>query len=479
NNMACLWICALLLHFCNGLSEVPVGHLKPLGFQRPPSVIIDEFTVDNAPSPVDFYRNYVSQGKAAIFRGAILQSKAFKTWSDEYIRETFGELEARIEGKKEKGGGIPAGETYMGRDTFRHFVDTYHNSSSYMVSELPEQMYKDVGVIPSVGACGLMAKRFVEIDIWWNGGGGKSIIHKDAFNQINCLYRGTKQWKIFEYKYEKWIYQQKEREEGVGGFSKVNVDSVDLIRYKDFAKIPWSNITIFEGDCLYLPKSDYHQVFSEGTNNLAVSILFSRLDDLAEFDASDCTDDTDYKALKPLSEFDVMWKWSGKGYMSMGRGDVENYREELIEVVEQMEHFTASDLEQMHGLDMTDQRSKEKFPDIERRNMTKVFTVFDKNSDGILTSDEVRAATWEDFRLYGLHSEEYEPSNSYIFEYSLIPYEMVHGLLKRALKIGPILTRKHWVKIYVKYTQGTPYYANNVFNGLVGDGDQVVVKDIT
>ena len=39
-------------------------------------------------------------------------------------------------------------------------------------------MYHEVGVIPSLGACGEMAKRFVEIDIWWSGGGSQSIIHK-------------------------------------------------------------------------------------------------------------------------------------------------------------------------------------------------------------------------------------------------------------------------------------------------------------
>ena len=74
----------------------------------------------------------------------------------------------------------PIGEKYMGRDTIKHFVENYHSQDSftYVVSELPKQMYTDVGVLPSLGACGEMTKSFVEIDLWWSGGGSKSVIHK-------------------------------------------------------------------------------------------------------------------------------------------------------------------------------------------------------------------------------------------------------------------------------------------------------------
>jgi len=37
-----LWTCLIQ---AQAVSELPVGHLKPLGGHRPPSVDIDEFTV--------------------------------------------------------------------------------------------------------------------------------------------------------------------------------------------------------------------------------------------------------------------------------------------------------------------------------------------------------------------------------------------------------------------------------------------------
>lgn len=74
----------------------------------------------------------------------------------------------------------PIGEKYLGRDTIRHFVDTYHDEGNkvYVVSDLPEKMYKEFEVPPSLGSCGEMSKNIVEVNIWWSGGGSASVIHK-------------------------------------------------------------------------------------------------------------------------------------------------------------------------------------------------------------------------------------------------------------------------------------------------------------
>jgi len=58
--------------------------------------------VYNAPRPQKFFEEYVKLSKAAIFRGAIKDTKAFKIWEDSYMREHYGDLEVRLEGKKEK-----------------------------------------------------------------------------------------------------------------------------------------------------------------------------------------------------------------------------------------------------------------------------------------------------------------------------------------------------------------------------------------
>ncbi len=75
-------------------TPLPTGHLQPLGSHRPPDVIIDE--LNEVPSPRDFWEKYVKHEKAVIFRGAAKESPAFKLWTDEYLREQYGNLEVRF-----------------------------------------------------------------------------------------------------------------------------------------------------------------------------------------------------------------------------------------------------------------------------------------------------------------------------------------------------------------------------------------------
>ena len=137
-----------------------------------------------------------------------------------------------------------------------NFIDNYHKDDNnlYIVSELPTPMWPDVTVIPPL-TCGLLKDRLVEVDLWMSGGGTKSILHKDAYNAINCLYNGTKEWKMIEYKYEDKIYKAWEPPQMVGGFSRINVRAVDLLKYPKVAEVPWSFVTVNAGDCLFLPKS--------------------------------------------------------------------------------------------------------------------------------------------------------------------------------------------------------------------------------
>lgn len=103
---------------CSNVKEgaFPKGHLQPLGSHRDPeNDLIDE--LHEIPSAKDFWEKYVKTSKAVVLRGAAKHSPAFSKWTDEYLKENFGDFEVRLEKKKEKSGRIPVGAKGIGRDT--------------------------------------------------------------------------------------------------------------------------------------------------------------------------------------------------------------------------------------------------------------------------------------------------------------------------------------------------------------------------
>lgn len=481
NNMADLWRIPSFLYLClHALAtsgENPNCHLQPFGCHTPPNVDVEEFTVEHAPVPEEFFKMYVRQNKPAIFRSAVTQSVASRLWSDEYISKHFGDMEVRLEAKNEKTHLPPRGEKYLGRDNLRHFVETYHNRNNnvYIVSDLPQLMYKDVGIIPSFGACGQMAKRIVEVDLWWSGGSTSSIIHKDEYNQINCLINGTKQWKLIESKYEEFLYKHPEPDYELGGFSDIDPTAIDLKKFPDVTNIEWSNFIMYAGDCLFLPKGYYHLVTSSGTHNLAVSILFSRFDRVDSLDFSDCNVDVlDMRTPRSLAELDVQWQWVGKGTMVMGRQDLEErYRAVFAQRVAEMgRKANYDDIMKIISEKFTTEEGTMRFGDVH-----KVFAIMDKNGDGFVTNEEIRQLAVTDLRAVASEIEPFEPSAVYWFEYSVIAFERVWNALQNCLKKYKIVSKDAWLQQY-QQLGGTEDFGLEIYQRLLKGNHEIKSDEI-
>lgn len=103
-------------------SDVPVGHLRPLGHHRPADGTVDSY--ENVISPREFWDKYASKRKPVVFRGAANRSDAIRLWTNDYLTEHYGRLEVKMEGKREKLGKMPVGEKGVGRDTIGNFLKT-------------------------------------------------------------------------------------------------------------------------------------------------------------------------------------------------------------------------------------------------------------------------------------------------------------------------------------------------------------------
>jgi hypothetical protein len=110
------FLLTFILLFFTDISEekFPKGHLEPLGSHREPDTIEER---DDIPSPLEFWNKYVKISRPVVLRGAAKYSKAYQLWTDEYLKEKYGDLEVRLESKGEKSGRVPIGAKGLGRDT--------------------------------------------------------------------------------------------------------------------------------------------------------------------------------------------------------------------------------------------------------------------------------------------------------------------------------------------------------------------------
>lgn len=122
----------------NSDPNIPTGHLKPFGHQRPPDGPVTEYTT--ALHPVELWEKHVSQNQPAVFRQAIAKSSALSRWSDDYLKEHYGDLDVLIELKKEN-------RSFSAhRTTLSTFIDNYKAKDIYVVTVLPDPMRKEVQV---------------------------------------------------------------------------------------------------------------------------------------------------------------------------------------------------------------------------------------------------------------------------------------------------------------------------------------------
>lgn len=202
-------------------------------------------------SGIDFHDSYVSKNRPLLLKGLLDGTDTFKNWQkDDYLKNKFRNVALSIEnGKKENRSGT--GDSMSMGD----FVDGYRERDIYVVSDMPEEM-KQEWPFPSFLRCGGYTSNIAYINMWFSSGGTKSVLHSDSFENFHCVISGTKVFVLIEAKYSKDIGPEHEST----GFYMIDVDAVDMTKYSGLSKVPWYNVSVEAGDCLYLPYQWLHQV---------------------------------------------------------------------------------------------------------------------------------------------------------------------------------------------------------------------------
>ncbi|KAK3714402.1 hypothetical protein QZH41_020654, partial [Actinostola sp. cb2023] len=202
---------------------------------------------------------------------------AYHLWTEEYLITEYGNLTLRLEARSEDGNRLPVGDKgILGRDTVSHFMKNYQSMDAYVISQIPQPMEKDVAVPPCL-RCGSFEDSLQEVHLFLSAGGGKTLIHRDPYSTIHCVFNGTKDWLLINRSQTDLIYMSEDSKYELGGFSVVDVDSVDLLEFPKIRDVRYSKVTMNKGDCIFVPGGTWHQVRSRGYMNCSFYLVFTSL----------------------------------------------------------------------------------------------------------------------------------------------------------------------------------------------------------
>ncbi len=68
----------------HGEDVFPRGHMQPLGAHRDPDPV-EERSVDQLPTPLEFWNDFLMPSKAVVFRGAAKKFPGASLWTDSYL----------------------------------------------------------------------------------------------------------------------------------------------------------------------------------------------------------------------------------------------------------------------------------------------------------------------------------------------------------------------------------------------------------
>ncbi|CAB4003102.1 Lysine-specific demethylase 8 [Paramuricea clavata] len=461
-----LLLCILQISTGKTDVKIPLGHGEELGRHRPSVGHVEE--LHEIPTPSIFWENYASAGTPVVFKGAAKRFPAFKLWTDEFLTENFGNLEVKLESKKEKDE-TPIGERGLGRDTIKSYLSDYHAKDSYVVSQLPDPMARDVDVLSCL-SCGTFTKRIMEATLWLSSGGTSSLLHRDADNAINCLLNGTKDWILIDPKHEDKI-PIAQGDKGYGGFAVLDVNSVNLIKYSDFQHVPWQYANITAGDCLFLPYGYWHQVRSYGSKNMAVSVLFSRL---KAFNPSGC-DKTEYAPFS-LADAGMVWTYPGYGPQTLGNNDPFEIRDALAEMIGDLESrnekIDNSDLffKWFTEADMLDHESQ-------RKNLAELmYQELKTFCNGQITSEFIMKLSIDQLKSLVMLIDG-DPANTEEYEHAIFAPEDVREMIETLLIDNDGSFSQEMLRTAYETLGGSEKIARELFLDMDLNEDEIVTRE--
>lgn len=261
--------------------SLPVGHMRPLGWQRKSDGPIPE--TGETPATQEFYEHYVSQLKPGVFRNAVVSAPAFHAWQeDTYLADRYGHLNVSVTVKvaRRKDKIITAAQSMK----LKNFLFDYMYEEWYLASGLPRDMMEELP-LPVCVRCGSVRERLVSAQLWMSSGGTSSRVHSHDDHLLHCVLFGRRDFILVEQQHRKAFDFEEDFLGSLGGHSNMNTEMVNAFKFKSILRTPWVWSSLYPGDCVFVPAGYIHQVRSYG-RSISTTIEFAPL---TSFDNTGCT----------------------------------------------------------------------------------------------------------------------------------------------------------------------------------------------
>lgn len=101
--------------------------------------------------------------------------------------------------------------------------------------------------------CGSFSEAIQEVHLFLSARGGKTKLHQDPFSNIHCIFNGTKDWLLVHPDQTDLVYMSDDSKYEWGGYSEIDIDSVDLDEFPKIKDVHYSKVRMNKGDCIFMP----------------------------------------------------------------------------------------------------------------------------------------------------------------------------------------------------------------------------------
>ncbi|XP_056152337.1 bifunctional peptidase and (3S)-lysyl hydroxylase JMJD7 isoform X2 [Lampris incognitus] len=248
--------------------------------------------LDQLPTPLEFYRDWICPNKPCIIRNAINHWPALSRWTPSYLREKVGSKVISVAVTPNGYADAVNGDRFVMPEeremTFSSLLDVLEGKvkkngvfyvqkqCSNLTEELPD-LTEDVE--PHISWMSQALGKLPDaVNFWLGESAAVTSMHKDHYENLYCVVSGEKQFILLPPTdrpfipyglYQTAVYRQTDR----GDFEVLDqIDSEkvpwipldplnpDLDRYPDYSRARPLHCTVRAGEMLYLPSLWFHHV---------------------------------------------------------------------------------------------------------------------------------------------------------------------------------------------------------------------------